>query len=195
MWITTRNVWCRLVHMEKKQCYHWQGKRASACFYHINFQERYNIASGIDHHLAKCLKSCQFWSLCSFELFISDILNVELIWLVCYILVEWRVERWRCFDFSSVKMLILIWAQHILWILLFLNQAFVLLVSKNKQYKRWPNCALSYVCFKYRIAAKLTHYVEIFNVISSFFPSYSFAMLSAWDWIVYVMIRFALWIY
>ena len=105
----------------------------------------------------------------------------------CYILVEWRVERWRCFDFSSVKMLILIWAQHILWILLFLNQAFVLLVSKNKQYKRWPNCALSYVCFKYRIAAKLTHLVEIFNVISSFFPSYSFAMLSAWDWIVYVM--------
>ena len=122
-------------------------------------------------------QSCQFWSLCSFELFISDILNVELIWHMCYILVKWRVERWRCFDFSSVKILISI--QHILRILLFLNQAYVLLVSKNKQYKRCPNCALSYVCFKYRIAAKLTRLVEIFNVISSFFSSYSFSMLSA----------------
>ena len=44
-------------------------------------------------------QSCQFWSLCSFELSISDILNVELIWLVCYILVAWSVERWRCYDF------------------------------------------------------------------------------------------------
>ena len=75
--------------------------------------------------------------------------------------------------FSSVKILISIWAQHILRILLFLNQAYVLLVSKNKQYKRCPNCALSYVWFKYQIAAKLTHLVEIFNVIFSFFRSYS----------------------